>query len=90
MGTYKKSCECELNFLHFFFSYCRHGHFETDVIERDAYVSLLRCNFSVYRDSKEEEKRDSGFCKKVACNSMGNGFINNFLHPPLATVWVKV
>ena len=29
----------------FLFSYCRHGSFETDVIERDAHVSLLRCKF---------------------------------------------
>ena len=43
---------------------------------------LLRCNFSVYRDSKEEEKRGPGFCKTVACYSMGNGSATIFSTPP--------
>ena len=39
--------------------------------------------------AKKKKKRDSGFCKKVACNRMGNGFINNFLQPPFGNCMGK-
>ena len=66
-------------------------NFETDVIERDAHVSLLRCKFLGYRESKEEEKGDQGCSKMVVRYSMGNGTVTIFsTPPPLATVWVKV
>ena len=55
---------------------------KTDVIERDAHVSLLRCKFLGYREGKEEEKGGQGCSKTVVCYSMGNGTVTIFSAPP--------
>ena len=74
-------------FLNFFSHTANMWNFETDIIERDAIVSLLRC-----KESKQEEKGDQGCSKMVVRYSMGNGTVTIFSAPPppLATVWVKV
>ena len=36
--------------------YCRHGIIETSIIERDAYVNQLRCNFLDVRIAKKKKK----------------------------------
>ena len=55
--------------------------FETDVIKRDAHVSLLWCIFG-YRDGKEEGKGDQGCSKTVVRYSMGNRAVTIFSAPP--------
>ena len=44
-------------------------------MKRDAHVSLLRCKFLSYRESKEEEKGDLGCRKIVVRYIMGNSNI---------------
>ena len=63
-------------------------NFETNVIKRDAHVSLLRCKFLGYRESKEEEKGDQGCRKIVVRYSMGNRNGNRFHCPmPAKGAW---
>ena len=65
-------------FLNFFSHTANMWNFETDVIERDAHVSLLRCKFLGYRESKEE-KGDQGCSTTVVRYSMGNGTVTIFM-----------
>jgi hypothetical protein len=73
-----------------FLSYCEQGNFETNIIERDAYDSLLRCNFRYIGIAKKKKKGlrvlKKG-CMQTAWATVSSTF---FFQLPLTTVWVKV
>ena len=71
VSAFLKSCEGYFYFLNFFSHTANMWNFETDVIKRDAHLSLLRCNFLGYRESKEEGKGDQG-CRKIVVKSWKN------------------
>ena len=62
--------------------YCRHGIIETSIIERDAYVNQLRCNFLDVRIAKKKKKGLRLVKKGLLTNRMGNNSINFLLPTP--------
>ena len=65
-----------------FLSYCEQGNFETNIIERDAYDSLPRCNFRYIGIAKKQKKGLRVLKKGCMQNSMGNSFHQHFFPTP--------
>jgi hypothetical protein len=66
--------------------YCRHG----SIIERDAYVNQLRCNFLDVRIAKKKKKGTQGLKKSYMQQQWATVSLTVFFTPPLNNCMGKV